>query len=424
MKKRLLVVAINLIILGCLSSQSITVEMTPQFHLHDREFVSDDIAFVPPQEAIEFIGLSCYHFDDSHEKISYRIKRNNTWSPWLQFEQQYEFVDPSRNAYRTKPIKSVFSSIQFKSSDREDSGLTFRLFVATEREFTPNAAPHHNPTIIQRAGDCDLPEVCFRECWCPTCPVDTSPEFTEPTHLIVHHSAGNNESNDFAQVVEFIWDLHVNTNGWDDVGYNWLIDPNGVLYEGRPDGYQGAHFSCINENTVGICLIGDYTNVQPEAAAITTLVNTLAYEASEHNIEVREQSYHETGNFTLDNVAGHRDSSGSDNACSGTECPGNSFYPLLESIRLQITALPCYSDLSNTENEKTLESVIVFPNPFKQYLNITSDHPHVLSFEIIDINGVVLGVVQSGKENNLSYLNTGIYFLILDGNLVQKIVKD
>ncbi|MGB4960451.1 MAG: hypothetical protein WBO36_13310, partial [Saprospiraceae bacterium] len=60
--------------------------------------------------------------------------------------------------------------------------------------------------------------------------------YTNVTHLIVHHSAGTNTSNNWKGVVASVFDLHVFTNGWQDVGYNWLIDPNGEIYEGRGGG--------------------------------------------------------------------------------------------------------------------------------------------------------------------------------------------
>mgnify|MGYP003669358024 CR=1 FL=1 len=388
--------------------------LVPEFHKSSTEFTTTEINYTPPKASTEFIGLSCYHFDNENISIFYRLKTDNQWSSWFQFEQQHEFVELSRSAYRTKPITKAFSDIQFKTSEKLTTELTVRFFLATPDK---NSQP-----IMKRSANCDLPEVCERDCWCPTCPIDNSPLFTEPTHLIVHHSAGNNQSNNFATVVEYIWDLHVNTNGWDDIGYNWLIDPNGILYEGRPDNFQGAHFSCINENTVGVCVIGDYSLVQPSEEALSTLVELLAFEAIDHAIDVNAQSYHVTGNFILDNVAGHRDSSGSDHACSSTVCPGDSFYPLLEAIRLQVSELACYN-VSSASEAYSSQDIKVFPNPFDQYLFIKSDHAKIQSLEIIDLYGRTLGLVNSGKANDISYLKAGVYLLVYEGELMEKIVK-
>ena len=53
------------------------------------------------------------------------------------------------------------------------------------------------------------------------------------THLWVHHSAGQTNSRDFAAVVRAYFTYHTQTHGWADIGYNWLVDPRGTLYQGR-----------------------------------------------------------------------------------------------------------------------------------------------------------------------------------------------
>lgn len=399
----------------CLISQSQTFEIVPEFRSDEIGFITSEFEFAESKESTEFIGLSCYHFDKNQKYIFYRLKVENHWTEWIQFDLQHEFVEATRKAYQTAPIEKAFSSIQFRTTEMLNSALTIRFFVATHSD---------QPTsIVQRSVLCELPEVCERICWCPTCPIDVTPAFTTPTHLIVHHSAGSNQSSNFATVVEYIWDLHVNTNGWDDIGYNWLIDPNGVLYQGRPDGYQGAHFSCINENTVGICVIGNYTSVQPTQSALSTLVSLLAYEATEHEIDITEESYHVTGDFVLENVAGHRDSAGSDNACSSTVCPGDSFYPLLSDLKTQVTELPCYGTVSKTDSENTISDISVYPNPFNQSLYISSEEDRDLTLQIVDITGRKVGTVKTGMTNDLSHLKTGSYFLSNKGYVIQKIVK-
>lgn len=417
MKNFLLVTLLIFTTFGCLIGQSRTLEIVPTFTAKNAVFITEVTEFSPASEELEFVGLSCYHFDQNEADIFYRLKSDNNWSKWMKFDLEHEFVESSRKAYQTKPIEEAFSDIQFKTTTKLDSKLTVRLFLASPSHLS-------NPAKIStRSVSCELPEVCERDCWCPTCPIDVTPFFTTPTHLIVHHSAGSNQSNNFATVVEYIWDLHVNTNGWDDIGYNWLIDPNGILYEGRPDNYQGAHFSCINENTVGICVIGDYTLITPSVEALNTLVNLLAYEATEHDIDVNGQSYHVTGDFILDNVAGHRDSEGSDNACSATVCPGESFYPMLGDIRSQISELPCYGTVSSTAVTKTMSAIEVYPNPFHHNIMISSTNLEIEILEIIDASGRSFGFVQIGESSDLSSLKAGVYFLIYDGQVVEKIVK-
>lgn len=194
---------------------------------------------------------------------------------------------------------------------------------------------------------CTQPAYCDRNCWCPTgnCdPVAPAASIT-PTHIIVHHSAGSNTSSNFAAVVAAIRDFHVNTNGWDDIGYNWLIDPNGVIYEGRGDGKRGAHFSCMNGGTTGICLLGNYQTTTPAPAAIAALEQLLAWEACDKNISAGNWGWHTASQQHMPHIGGHRDGNAAPapaSCATGTVCPGNTFYPLLPEIRLRVAAAACF----------------------------------------------------------------------------------
>ncbi|MEN0046380.1 MAG: N-acetylmuramoyl-L-alanine amidase [Bacteroidota bacterium] len=182
--------------------------------------------------------------------------------------------------------------------------------------------------LESRSCPCPQPAFEGREDWCPSggCPKDATPAANTVTHLIVHHSAGVNTANDWSAVVRSIWDFHVNTRGWDDVGYNWLIDPNGVIYEGRGADLIGAHFCGRNTNTEGICLLGDFTGITPTQDAFNKLVQFLAWKSCDQNLYPIDRIRHAPSNATLLQVSGHRD------GCN-TACPGNSFYPLFDNLR-------------------------------------------------------------------------------------------
>jgi len=276
MKRALLLILSICCLSVSLIAQSKTYQVNPEFQFKNNAYISDPISFSPDLDRLSFVGLSGYHFDEDYIKIHFRLLQDGEWTSWMPFTKQHEIDFGVRKAYEAPFIKKAFTEIQFKSNEKLSTEFIVRFFLGEKSQSSLN---------LQLRSDCEKPAVCERDCWCPICPVDPTPEFTEPTHIIIHHSAGSNQSTDFKSVVEYIWDLHVNTNGWDDIGYNWLVDPDGVLYEGRPDNYQGAHFSCINENTVGICMIGDYSFIQPSAASLDMLVNLVAYESTEHMID-------------------------------------------------------------------------------------------------------------------------------------------
>ncbi len=172
-----------------------------------------------------------------------------------------------------------------------------------------------------------------RKAWCPSgdCPYGANRVPTTPTHLIVHHSAGTNTSSDWDAVVRSIWHYHVITRGWDDIGYNWLVAPNGQLYEGRGDGIKGAHFCGYNSRTMGVCMMGTYSTAAPKDTAVKKLEALLTWTAFKYKIKPMKRSLHTTSQAQLLGVSGHRD------RCN-TECPGNVLYTKLSSIRAYVAA--------------------------------------------------------------------------------------
>lgn len=82
----------------------------------------------------------------------------------------------------------------------------------------------------------------------------------------VHHSGANPK-----QSVQEIQNFHMDTRGWVDIGYNWLVRPNGDIYEGRGWLKVGAHIQGHNTANIGVCVIGDYEDTAPPAAVKASL---------------------------------------------------------------------------------------------------------------------------------------------------------
>lgn len=188
------------------------------------------------------------------------------------------------------------------------------------------------------------PAIVTREQWgCTpqTCPSPSDPVYTTVTHLIVHHTAGANSATDWAAVVRSIWVLHVQGNGWNDIGYNYLVDPTGVVYEGRAggDGVMGAHFSCVNGGTMGVALLGTFSSLPVPAPALDSVRAVLAWQAAKWKIDPSGKARHAASGLMLDTISGHRDANLSTAACGPTECPGNGAYVDLPSLRAQVDSL-------------------------------------------------------------------------------------
>lgn len=178
---------------------------------------------------------------------------------------------------------------------------------------------------------CPQPNILNRSDWCPAgdCPPNSNPTTTNVTHLIIHHSAGSNVASDWSAVVRSIWNYHVNTNGWSDIGYNWLVAPDGTMYEGRGANTIGAHFCGNNSNTAGICMIGNYMLTTPTTSAENALVQLLAWESCQQGLNPLDSAIHNGLGSVINRISGHRD------GCT-TSCPGDMFHPQLPQIRTDV----------------------------------------------------------------------------------------
>jgi N-acetylmuramoyl-L-alanine amidase len=171
--------------------------------------------------------------------------------------------------------------------------------------------------------------------------------------LLVHHTATQNNDPDPPATVRSIYYYHAVTQGWGDIGYNFLIDESGRIYEGRhtidyppggdpteenASGYvvTGAHATNFNSGVVGIALLGTLTNQDATPAARQALEQLLAWESDHHGLDPQGTGLYTNPvngtQKTFPNIAGHRD-------VAATECPGGVFYATLPSIRSDVAAM-------------------------------------------------------------------------------------
>ena len=163
---------------------------------------------------------------------------------------------------------------------------------------------------------------------------------------VVHHTAGTNSYTraQSAAIVRGIEVYHVQGNGWNDIGYNFLVDRYGTVYEGRGGGIEknviGAHAGGFNTGTTGVALIGNYGSAVPPRAQQAALVDLVAWRLDVAHVDpLGTVVYTSGGNakyragklVTLRVVSGHRDTGPS-------ECPGARAYALLPSLRTRIAA--------------------------------------------------------------------------------------
>ncbi|RCV53462.1 peptidoglycan recognition protein family protein [Marinitenerispora sediminis] len=112
-----------------------------------------------------------------------------------------------------------------------------------------------------------MPAIIPRASWGARAPRSRATvNWTQRTEFVVHHSEGP-----ATQTPKAIQNFHMDSRGWADLGYNFLISADGRIYEGRGWLVVGAHAPNHNTSGIGVCLIGSYTKTLPTAAALESL---------------------------------------------------------------------------------------------------------------------------------------------------------
>jgi flagellar hook assembly protein FlgD len=167
-----------------------------------------------------------------------------------------------------------------------------------------------------------------------------SPSYSPVKMAFVHHTAGNNEYTpaDAPGLVRAIYAYHTKSLGWSDIGYNFLVDRFGTVYEGRYGGVGrgvvGAHVYGFNTGSTGVSVMGTYTDAAPPTEALAALESLLAWKLGVSGLDptgTATLSCGATDRFkkgaavTFPVIAGHRQA-------NFTECPGDALFNLLPTV--------------------------------------------------------------------------------------------
>ena len=289
------------------------------------------------------------------------------------------------------------------------------------------AKPVALPTYFRQfrvVADCEKPAVVPASVWrAGLTPPKELPVGTVVKFIIVHHEAGSNTPSNFANVVRNIYVFHTQTNGWNDVGYNFLIAQDGTVFEGRDgqgrldgDNVQGAHFCGFNPATMGICLLGNYMTAQPTAPALESLTKLIAWKMKKENlVEPESRSFHAPSAKNLAVVSAHRD------GCA-TDCPGNNLYARLAQIRNDV-ANSCDGIVAVvTSVLPVVGSPVVHPNPSPNGTFVLDVPQPIQSLRVVDALGRVV-MTQEFSSAALRFelrIETAGFFKIITTDQQQK----
>ena len=153
--------------------------------------------------------------------------------------------------------------------------------------------------------------------------------------VFVHHTAGSNDYSraESPAVVRGVYAYHTQSRGWCDIGYNFLVDRYGTIFEGRRGGVRrpvrGAHSGDYNFDSTGISLMGTFEDVMPPRAMRRALVDLVTWRLGTAYHGGRGTTYIEGRRFQR--ISGHRDA-------MSTSCPGARVYAWLPTLRDRVAA--------------------------------------------------------------------------------------
>lgn len=333
-------------------------------------------------------------------KASVRFFEKGEWTQWAQAFGENDTPDHSQDSYPYQLFMRNGAEGFQVSVDKaavHDVRLTYYTlpgFHAPDQDRV-SMALNESPSdlrIVQRAewidSGIEVAPALREEKW-PS-------EYDDIKKIIIHHTAttvrdmnndGAIDHADYREAVRAIYHYHAKSRGWGDVGYQYIIDSDGMIWEGRfgGNGAVGGHAfrekSCkkfgaagigFNRGSIGISILGTYEEADITPQAKDALTSLIARKSWEFNFDPAGKGFFIDQEYP--NVIGHRD-------VDCTNCPGQRLHAYLDAIRAQAQ---------------------------EKYHYYSSAQPRVEQAELIDISerSVELRKEES-KEVRVRYRNTG-----------------
>jgi hypothetical protein len=287
-------------------------------------------------------------------RIELRVRsRGGVWSRWAAASTLGHGPDQSRSG---QPFigEGIWTGPANQVELRTSRPLTgVRLHFVAPEPTTLRARAATSPSRAQpvlNAGP-GQPPIIARQAWSGGAPPAVKPSYGTVKLAFVHHTDNPNgySAGEVPSMLYAIYQFHRYTRGWDDIGYNFVIDLFGRIWEAREGGIDqavvGAQAGAYNKVSTGVAILGTFDAVLPSSPALDALQRLLAWKLSLHGVptsgrvtvEVNPADAFYTpfkpgAHVSLPRVAGHRDG-------DSTGCPGDALYGRLPAVRSRVQAL-------------------------------------------------------------------------------------
>jgi hypothetical protein len=303
----------------------------------------------------------------AHTQLRLRFRgAGGAWSPWVSADAHGHGPDaPAPGAAQTgEPVWTGGTrALQLQSAhpvaglrihliDVSDGAGARRLAASAASRLAARASGLALAAPLLPAGPGPAPAIIARRAWAQQqAHPAVAPEYGAVRMAFVHHTENPNGygAGEVPAMLRAIYGFHRFVNGWNDIGYNFVIDAYGRIFEARAGGVEepvtGAHAGGYNAYSTGVAVLGSFMSEPIPAGAHAALERLLAWKLSLHGVPAqgrvvvkvtpggaRYSKYPAGARVSLPRIAGHRDG-------DSTDCPGDALYAQLPGVRPRVARL-------------------------------------------------------------------------------------
>lgn len=228
-------------------------------------------------------------------------------------------LDPDSGTWSSDAVWAGPSShvqLEVSGADPDDLDVTFMDSAGLSEPLLERVGRtlRSRTTATPAEAASDAPTIRPRTDWLPGGVEHRSgtPSAADVEFTVLHHTATTNDySREQApQQIRNMHHWHTDNNGWDDLGYNFVVDRFGTVWEGRYGGITrgvvGAHAGGWNTGSFGVAMMGNYNTAQPEQRAMDAAVELIAWKYRIHGIDPDPAARVDTHGTSIRTLEGHR----------------------------------------------------------------------------------------------------------------------
>jgi hypothetical protein len=299
---------------------------------------------------------------EPHIDISSRV--NGAWQPWRRMPHVHDSPDPDSDEVSgtvgtdlawigpadgirllvrdSRPADFTLVLLypaRLRSDKATAEGRALGSAGRSGRAIAPSARARANT----EPGAVPRPQILRRADWSADEDMrERPPRYADTIKQVhVHHTANSNaySRTDVPALIRGMYAYHTQSLGWSDIGYNFLVDRFGRIWNGRAGGpgrpVRGAHTLGFNATSTGVAAIGNYDTVEPSAAVLAAIARVAAWKLDRYDRNPRGRTtvtsegsdkYRTGRKVRLPVIDGHRDT-------NDTACPGRHLYAALPAVR-------------------------------------------------------------------------------------------